>query len=82
MNSAATWKSSTSRCRSSSGKSVDLISRVVKYFCAACLDPQCRSTKCTACKTRATMLDWTKFDANCLFEYTNGRVSTTGKEPN
>ena len=27
------------------------------------------------------MLDLTKFDANCLFEYTDGRVSTTGNKP-
>ena len=81
MRSAATCKWSTSRCRSLSGRSVELISLVIKYFCAACLDPQCRSIICTPCKIRATMTDLTQFDASCLFRYTNGQVSTTGNEP-
>ena len=58
-----------------------LISLVIKCFCAACLDPQCRSIKCTICKIRAKMTDLTQCDASCLFEYTNGQVSTTGNEP-
>ena len=81
MRSAARWKSSTSSRRSLSGRSVELISVVTKYFCAACLDSQCRSTKCTAIKTRATILHLNKFNANCALKYVNVRVPTTGNEP-
>ena len=38
---------STSRCQSLSGRSIELISPVIKCFCAACLDTQCRSIQCT-----------------------------------
>ena len=72
MRSAAIWRSNTSRCRSSKGRSVELISRGIKCFCAACLDPQCRLIKCIRCKQAVTMTGLTPFDANCLFEYTSG----------
>ena len=82
VESVATRELSTSRCRSLNVRSVELISPVTKYFCAACFDPQCRSTKCTACKARTTMtVDLIKLDANCLLKQTNGRVSTTGNDP-
>ena len=50
----------------------------IKYFCVACLDPQCRSINCTRCKLAMTMTDLTPFHANCRFDYTSGRTSTTG----
>ena len=80
MRIAATWKSSTSRCRSSSGRS-ELISLVMNCLSAARLDRQCRSVKCTMCKIRETMTDLTQFDASGLFKYTNWQVSTTRNEP-
>ena len=46
MRGAAIWRLSTFLCRNSNERSVDLISRDIKYFCAACLDQQCRSIKC------------------------------------
>ena len=79
MRSAAIWRSSTSRCRNSKRRSVELISRGFKYFCAACLDPQCRSIKCIRCKQAVTMTGLTPYDANYLLEYTSGRTSTTGR---
>ena len=45
MRSAAIWRLGTFRCQNSKERSVELISRGIKYFCAACLDPQCRSIK-------------------------------------
>ena len=80
MRSAATWRPNTSRCRNLNGRSVELISRGSKCFCAACLDPQCRSIKCTTCKKAVTMKGLTPFDASCLFKYTNGQTSTTGRK--
>ena len=80
MRSAATWKSSTSRCRSLGGRSVKLTSLVMKCLCAACSNPRCQSIKCTTCKIRVTMTSLTQFDASCLFENTNGHVFTTRKE--
>ena len=79
MESAAIWRSSTSRCRISKRRTVELISREIKCFCAACLDLQCRWIKCIRCKQAVTMTGLTPLDANCLFEYTNGRTSTTGR---
>ena len=79
MRSAAIWRLSTFRCRNSKERSVELISRGIKYFCAACLDPQCRSIKCTRCRPVMTMTGLTPFDANCRFDYTSGRTSTTGR---
>ena len=78
MTSAATRRSSTSRCRNLNGRSVELMSPVIKCFCAACPDPQCRSIKRTRWKKAVTMTGLTLFDGSCLFEYTNGRTSTTG----
>ena len=80
MRSAATWKSSTSRCGSLDGRSVELTSPVIRCLCAACLDPQCRSIKCTTCKTTVTMRGLTLFDASCLFGYVNEQVSTIERE--
>ena len=79
MSSAAIWRLSTFRCRKSKERSVELISGGIKYFCAACLDPQCRSIKCTRCKPVMTMTDLTPFDANCRSDYTSGQTSTTGR---
>ena len=79
MRSAAIWGSSTSRCRNSKGRPVELISRGIKCCRAACLDPQCRSIKCIRCQQAVTTTGLTPFDADCLFEYTNGRTSTTGR---
>ena len=79
MRSAAIWRLSTFRCRKSKERSVELISRGIKYFCAACLDPQCWSIKCTGCKPVMTGTGLTPFDANCRFDYTSGRTSTTGR---
>ena len=79
MRSAAIWRLSTFRCRNSKERSVELISRGIKYFCAACLDLQCRSIKCKRCKPAMTMTGLTPFDANCRFDYTSGRTSTTGR---
>ena len=80
MKSAATWRSNTSCYRNSKGRSVELISAVIKCFCAACLNPQCRSIKCTRCKRAVTMTGLTPVDANFLLEYTKGRTSTTGRK--
>ena len=80
MRSAAIWRLSTFRCRNSKEGSVELIPRGIKYFCAACVDPQCRSIKCTRCKLAMTMTGLTPFDANCRFDYTSGRTSTTGRK--
>ena len=52
----------------------------MKYFCAACLDQQCRSIKCIRCKSAMTMTGLTPFDANCRIDYTSGQTSTTGKK--
>ena len=79
MRSAAIWRLSTFRCRNSKERSVELISRGIKYFCAACPNPQCRTIKCTRCKPVMTMTGLTPFDANCRFDYTSGRTSTTGR---
>ena len=79
MRSAAIWRLSTFRCRNSKERSVELISREIKYFCAACLDQQCRSIKCTRCKPAMTMTGLTPFHANCRFDDTSGRTSTTGR---
>ena len=67
------------RCRNSKVRSVELISRGIKCFCAACLDPQGRSSKCIRCKQAMTMTGLTLFDANCLFDYTSGQTSLTWK---
>ena len=80
MRSAAIWRLITFRCRNSKERSVELISREIKYFCAACLDQQCRSIKCKRCKPTMTMTALTPFDANCRFDYTSGRTSTTGRK--
>ena len=80
MRSAAIWRLSTFCCRNSKERSVELISREIKYFCAACLDKQCRSIKCTRCKSAKTMTGLTPFDANCRFDYTSGHTSTTGRK--
>ena len=83
MRSAAIWRSSTFRCRNSKKRSVDLISREIKYFCVACLDQQCRSMKCIRCKTvMAMMTGLTLFGANYRVDYTSGRTSTTGRKRN
>ena len=79
MRSAAIWRLSKFRCRNSKERFVELISLGIKYFCAALLDPQCRSIKCTRCKSVMTMTGLTPFDANCRFDYTSGRTSTTGR---
>ena len=50
MRSAAIWRSSTFHCSNSNQRSVELISGGIKYFCAPCLDRQCRCIKCTRCK--------------------------------
>ena len=80
MRTAAIWRLSTFRCRNCKERSVELISWGIKCFCAVCLDPQCRSIKCIRCKQAMTMTGLTPFDANCLFEYTSGRTSTTGRK--
>ena len=80
MRSAATWRSSTSRCRNLHGRSIELISPLIRYFCAACLDLQSRSMKGTRCKKAVTMTGLTLFDATCLFEYTYGQASTIGRK--
>ena len=81
MRSAATWRLSTFRCRNCKERSVDLISREIKYFCVACLDQQCRSIKCIRCKpVMAMMTGLTLFDANYRIGYTNGRTSSTGRK--
>ena len=67
MRSAATRRSSTSCCQNLSGRSAELISPVIKCFCAACLDPQCRWIKCTRCKKAVIMTGLTPFDASCPF---------------
>ena len=75
------WRLSTSRCRNAKERSLDLISQEIKYFCAACLDQRCRSSKCIRCKpVMAMMTGLTPFDANCRIDYTSGRTSTTGKK--
>ena len=79
MRSAAIWILSTFRCRNSKETCVELISRGIKCFCAAYLDPQWRSIKCTRCKPVMTMTGSTPLDANCRFDYTSGRTSTTGR---
>ena len=79
MRSAAIWRLSTFHCRNSKERSVELTSRAIKYFCAACLDPQCRSIKCTRCKPVMTMTGLTPFDANSRYDYTTGRTSATGR---
>ena len=79
MRSAAIWRSSTFRCRNSKERSAEVISRGIKYFCAACVDPQCRSIKYTRCKPAMTMTGLTPFDANCRSIYTSGWTSTTGR---
>ena len=63
-----------------SGRSVELISQVTKCFCAACLDPQCQSIRCTGCKKSVTMTGMTPFDANSPFEHINGQASTIGRK--
>ena len=73
MRGAATWRSSTSRCRSLSGRSIEPLSLVITCFWAACLDPQCRSIKCTRCKKTVTMTGLTLCDASCLFRYVYGQ---------
>ena len=79
--SAGIWRLSTFRCRNSKERSVDLISREIKYFCVACLDQQCRSIKCIRCKpVMAMTTGLTPFDANYQIDYTNGRTSTTGRK--
>ena len=83
MRSAAIWRLSTFRCQNSKERSVDLISREIKYFCVACLDQQCRSMKCIRCKpAMAMMTGLTLFDANYRVDYTSGRTSTTGRKRN
>ena len=52
MRSAAIWRLGTFRCRNSKERSVELISREIKYFCAACLDRQCRSIKFTRSRSQ------------------------------
>ena len=79
MRSAAIWRLSTFCCRNSKERSVELISRGIKCFPAACLDQQCRSITCIRCKQAMTMTGLTLFDANCLYDYTSGRTSTTGR---
>ena len=80
MRSAATWILSAFRCRNLNGTSVELISPVIKCFCAACLDLHCRSIKCTRCKKAVTMTGLNPFDASCLFEYTIGQASMIGRK--
>ena len=80
MRSAAIWRLSTFRCRNSKDRSVELISREIKYFCAAGLHRQCRSIKCIVCKLAMTMTGLTPLDANCRINYTSGRTSTTGRK--
>ena len=80
MRSAAIWRLSTFRCRNSKERSVELISREIKYFCAACLDQQCRLIKCIRCKPAMTMTGLTPIIANCRMDYTSGRTSTTGRK--
>ena len=81
MMSAAIWRLSTFRCRNSKGRSVDLISREIKYFCAACLEQQCRLIKSIRRKpVMAMMTGFTPFDANCQIHYTSGRTSTAGRK--
>ena len=60
---------------------MQLISQQIKYFCAACLDQQCRLIKCIRCKpVMAMMTGLTPFDANCRIDYTSGLTSTTGRK--
>ena len=81
MRSAAIWRLSTFRYRNSKVRSVELISREIKYFRAACLDQQCRSIKCIRCKpVMAMMTGLTPFDANCQIDHTSGRTSTTERK--
>ena len=81
MRSATIWRLSTFRCRNSKERSVELISREIKYFCVACLGQQCRWIKCIRCKqVMAMMTRLTPFDANCRFDYKSGRTSTTGRK--
>ena len=79
MRSAATEKSGTSHCGSSSGGFFELISPLIKCFCAACLKLHCRSIKCTRCKKTVTMTGLTRFDAICLFGYINGQAFTIAR---
>ena len=77
------WRLSTFRCRNSKERSVDLISREIKYFCVACLDQQFRWMKCIRCKpAMAMMTGMTLFDANYRVDYTSGQTSTTGRKRN
>ena len=80
MRSAAIWRLITFCCRNSEERSVELISREIKYFCAACLNQQCPSIKCTKCEPTMTMTALTPLDANCGFDYTSGRTSTTRRK--
>ena len=81
MRSAAIWRLSTLRCRNSKERSAELISQEIKYFCAACLDQQCRSIKFIRCKpVMAMMTGLNPFYANCRIDYTIGRTSTTGRK--
>ena len=80
MRGAAIRRSNTSRCQNSKERSVELITSEIRCFCAACPDPQCRLIKCTRCKQAVTMTGLNPFDANCPFEYTSGRTSTTGRK--
>ena len=80
MRSAAIWRLSTFRCQNSNKRSLRQISREIKYFCAACLDQQCRSIQCTRCKPAIAMTALTPFEENCRFDYTSGRTSTTGRK--
>ena len=81
MRSAAIWRLSTFRCRNSKERSVKLISREIKYFCAACLDQQCRWINCIRCKpVMAMMTALTLALTNCRIDYTSGRTSTTGRK--
>ena len=82
MRSAAIWGLSTFRCRNAKERSVELISRKINYFCAACLRQQCRSIKCIRCKPAMAMTALTPFDAICRFDYKNGRTPTTGRKRN
>ena len=81
MRSAEIWRLGTFRCQNSKGRSVELMSREIKYFCAACLDEHCRSIKCIRCKpVMAMMTGLTPFDANCRIDYTSRQTSTTGRK--
>ena len=52
----------------------------IKIYRALIKDIFLRSIKCTRCKQAVTLTGLIQFDASCLFKYTNGQTSTTGRK--